>query len=191
MEVIASNQPPKKPATGATQPSHQPLADGHRLAICSFEHCARPALTECPVCWRLVCRGHLLACSQCPRHFCVNCFCDFVACCRGSVGYFQKAMPAATPSLDAADSPRPLRDPSAPRIEGSSIHGFYGQDAGKSFQTDTARADPGSPHAEELQSRFVNPCIELSKARRYLEKGPFAGASTPCALQTHHPQSQK
>ena len=65
----------------------------------------------------------------------------------------QKAMPAATPSLDTADSPRPLRDPSAPRIEGSSIHGFYGQDAGKSFQTDTARADPGSPHAEELEMK--------------------------------------
>ena len=69
---------------------------------------------------------------------------------------------AATPSLDTADSPRPLRDPSAPRIEGSSNHGFYGQDAGKSFQTDTARADPGSPHAEELQSRLV----------RYLEFSP-------------------
>ena len=35
---------------------------------------------------------------------------------------------AATPFLDTANSPRPLRDPSAPRIEGSSIHGFYVQD---------------------------------------------------------------
>ena len=89
MEVIASHQPPKK----AAQPpalcselvdSQMPrgargladrLADGHRLASCSFEHCARPALTECAVCWRLVCPGHLLACSQCPRQFSVNCFC--------------------------------------------------------------------------------------------------------------------
>ena len=52
---------------------------------------------------------------------------------------------AAAPSVDTADSPRPA----------SSIHGFYGQGAGKSFQTDTARADPGSPRAEELQSRLV------------------------------------
>ena len=71
------------------------------LAICSFEHCARPALTECPVCWRLVCRGHLLACSQCPRQFCGNCFFE--------QGHGCRAMPldsrllAATPSLDTAD----------------------------------------------------------------------------------------
>ena len=91
MELIASHQPPKKPATGAKQPSHQPLADGHRLAICSFEHCARPALTECPVCWRLVCRGHLLACSQCPRQFCVNCFFEQGHGCPGSVSVRQKA----------------------------------------------------------------------------------------------------
>ena len=36
---------------------------------------------------------------------------------------------------DDPDEPRPLRDPCAPRREGSSIFGYYGNDAGRSFQT--------------------------------------------------------
>ena len=94
------------------------------------------------------------------------------------------ATAAATPSLDTADSPRPLRDPSAPRIEGSSIHGFYGQDAGKSFQTDTARADPGSPHAEELQS---SPGVEgPGEGGRDPEKGidPWLTVPIPCGFRS-------
>ena len=44
----------------------------------------------------------------------------------------------ATLTTDTCDSPRPLRDPCAPRPEGSSINGYYGNDAGKSSNTSTA-----------------------------------------------------
>ena len=45
-------------------------------------------------------------------------------------GYTLQAM-----ADDDPDEPRPLRDPCAPRKEGSSIFGYYGNDAGRSFQT--------------------------------------------------------
>ena len=47
-------------------------------------------------------------------------------------------------SLDTKDSPRPLKDPYAPRPEGSSIYGYYPHDKGKSYATSSARASPGS-----------------------------------------------
>ena len=54
---------------------------------------------------------------------------------------FQMLQPAA---MDTKDSPRPLRDPNAPRPEGSSIHGNYPGDQGNSYATSSARASPGS-----------------------------------------------
>ena len=53
---------------------------------------------------------------------------------------------------DTADSPRPLRDPCAPRPEGSSIHGFYGKDAGKRFQTWSVQAVRGDDDRNDQRS---------------------------------------
>ena len=55
-------------------------------------------------------------------------------------------------TLDTCDSPRPLRDPCAPRPEGSSINGYYGNDAGKSFNTSTA-ASQASTESNAVASR--------------------------------------
>ena len=41
---------------------------------------------------------------------------------------------------DDPDSPRPLMDPCAPRKEGSSIHGYYMNQAGRNFKTDSVAA---------------------------------------------------
>ena len=50
--------------------------------ICSFEQCGGPAITECQVCGRLVCRGHRLACARCPCQFCRICVYDHGHACQ-------------------------------------------------------------------------------------------------------------
>ena len=50
---------------------------------------------------------------------------------------------------DNERSPKPLRDPAAPRPYGSSIHGFDGNNFGKNFTTRTTMAiAPSSPPAD-------------------------------------------
>ena len=67
------------------------------------------------------------------------------------------------------DSPRPLRNQCAARPEGSSIHGFYGGDAGKSYKTSTALATQGEEYSprqvaeEEIARYFPAEALEVDE----------------------------
>ena len=71
---------------------------------------------------------------------------------------------------DNERSPKPLRDPAAPRPCGSSIHGFYGNDSGKNFKTFTAMATaPPNPRANCTYWRMQVILLKLKKLRKKLK----------------------
>ena len=57
---------------------------------------------------------------------------------------------------DREESPRPLRDPCAPRRAGSSLDGYYGNDRGKDFRTASAKAEMSEEDTMGVQEALAD-----------------------------------
>ena len=70
--------------------------------------------------------------------------------------------------VDSIDSPRPLRDPCAPRAEGTSIHGHYGNDKGKNYTTLSAQAVQGDED-RTAKSRITSRLVQAGAPTRLVQ----------------------
>ena len=77
---------------------------------------------------------------------------------------------------DERDSPRPLRNPFAPRPEGSSIDGFYGHDAGQNFHAESAQAVIGKEDAQSKERLFDKMKRNALTKQRLMNLGNASGS---------------